>query len=82
MVGLPDFVTYDDANRRFTVTQSSDLSLIGVYSIILRSEISVPDDNTLATSTLITVEEEITININPCHVDDYSLTNAVQEINY
>ena len=42
----------------------------------------MPDDYTKSTETLMFEEELVTVIINPCTVLDYSLTSAVQEINY
>ena len=46
VTGLPAFVTHNEAAKDFTIPQTSDLSLIGVYTVTIRSEISVPDDYT------------------------------------
>ena len=75
-------MTYDLANRRFTVPELTDLSLVGIYTFILRSEISVPDDHTMSRETLMSQEEEITVMVNPCQVTDYSLTSAIASIEY
>ena len=61
---------------------SNDLSLLGEYTVTLRSEITVPDDYSLATSTLLFVEEVITVYVEPCMVSSYIDTTAVTSITY
>ena len=43
---LPAFVTHNEGTSDFTIPQNSDLSLIGSYTVRIRSEISVPTDHT------------------------------------
>ena len=54
--GLPSFVTYDSLNARFIVPETSDLSLVGVYTFIIRSEISMPVDYTMSSETVLSDE--------------------------
>ena len=43
---LPPFAVHNQANADFTVPQTSDLSLIGIYTVTVQGAISVPDDET------------------------------------
>lgn len=54
----------------------------GAYTITIRNEISVPDDATKATSTLIDVEYTFTIFIDPCQVNTYLQSSQVGTITY
>ena len=53
---LPVFATHNEQNSDFTILQNNDLSLIGEYTVTLKSEIQVPDDHTQATFTPFFVE--------------------------
>ena len=69
---LPDFVTHNLSTSDLTISQNSDLSLIGSYPVTIRSEIQVPDDFTMTTFTTMFVEYEFTILIEPCLVTSYT----------
>ena len=81
--GLPSFMIFDEPSARFQVPQTSDLSLIGVYSFVLRSEIQVPNRHPdTATFTTQFVEETVNVIINPCEVSSYTASPAITEISY
>ena len=47
LTGLPAFVTHNaQTSDDFTLPQNDDLSLIGSYTVTIRSEIQVPTDHT------------------------------------
>ena len=56
ILDLPAFVTHNDASSDFTVLKSSDDSLVGEYTVTVRSEVQVPDDYTKSTFTPVTGE--------------------------
>ena len=51
--GLPSFVSHNSSSADFTLSEISDLSLIGEYTVTIRSEICVPDDYTNASCTVL-----------------------------
>ena len=46
VTNLPSFATHNSGSADFTLSEISDLSLIGEYVVTIRSEICVPDDYT------------------------------------
>ena len=82
LVNLPDFVMHNESTSDFTISQNSDLSLIGSYPVTIRSEIQVPDDFTMTTFTTMFVEYEFLIHIEPCLVTTYTDTTKVPVIIY
>ena len=79
---LPPFVTHDEAASEFTIAKNTDLSIIGSYTVTLRSEISVPTDYTKTSFTKKFVEYDFLILIEPCLVNSYVATTTVTEILY
>ena len=51
VTNLPAFATHNLAAKDFSLSQITDLSLIGEYTVTIRSEIEVPDDYTLSSAT-------------------------------
>ena len=82
VTNLPAFMTHSEANSDFTIPQTTDLSLIGSYTMTLRSEILVPTDYTLTDFTTMFVEYDILVLIEPCLVTTYTDTITVTEIFY
>ena len=82
LTGLPSFVTHNEATSDFTIPQTADLSLIGKYTVTLRSEISIPDDFTMTTYTTLFVEYDFIIRVEPCLVTTYKDTTKVISITY
>ena len=56
ILNLPSFLTHNELSADFTVSALSDLSLIGEYTITVRSEIMVPTDYTKSSFDTILVE--------------------------
>ena len=46
LTDLPVFVTHNLDSSDFTIPQNGDLSLLGEYTVNIKSEICVPDDYT------------------------------------
>ena len=46
LTNLPSFVTHNEASSDFTIPQTGDLSLLGEYTVTIKSAICVPDDHT------------------------------------
>ena len=74
VTGLPTFMVFDEPNARFELPETADLSLIGIYTFVVRSEIEVPEDYTMSTTRIMFVEETVTVTVNPCQVDTYEAT--------
>ena len=75
LTDLPVFVTHNaPASDDFTVPLNSDLSIIGSYTVTIRSEIEVPDDYTKATYTTMFSEHTFVVYIEPCLVGTYEAT--------
>ena len=75
-------MTHDVGTSVFTIDKTSDLSLIGSYTVTIRSEISVPDDYTLTSYTAMFVEYDFVILIEPCLVSSYLDTTKITQIVY
>ena len=72
LTNLPTFVTHNAPTMAdFSVPYSSDLSLIGSYSVTIRSEIKVPNDYTETTFKSMFVEYEFIVFMQPCLVSSY-----------
>ena len=61
----------------FTIAENADLSLIGSYSVTIRSEILVPDDYTKTSYTTMFAEYDFVILIEPCLVTTYEDTTKI-----
>ena len=72
--GLPSFVSHNSSNSDFTLTEISDLSLIGEYVITIKSQICVPDDYTNTSCTVMADEYDFSIFVAGCIVNDYIAT--------
>ena len=74
LTNLPDFVQHNEMDSLFVIPENSDLSLIGSYTVTIRSEIQIPDDYTMTSYTTMFVEYDFVILIEPCLVSDYTST--------
>ena len=81
-MNLPDFVTHNEDSSDFTIPLNRDLSLIGSYTVTIRSEIQIPDNYTKTSHTTMFAEYDIIILIEPCLVDKYEDTTTVYVISY
>ena len=81
-MNLPEFVTHNVGTSDFTIDQNSDLSLIGSYTVTIRSEIYIPDDYTKTSYTTMFVEYDFIIFIEPCLVNTYTDTTTITSIVY
>ena len=61
VTNLPAFMLHNEPVSDFTVTQVTDLALLGEYTVTLRSEICVPDDYTEATCTVMLSEYDFVV---------------------
>ena len=82
ITNLPVFVTHNLGSSDFTIPQTFDLSLIGEYTVTIRSEISIPDDSSMTTYSVMFVEYDFIIRIEPCLVSTYTDTTKVTVIKY
>ena len=82
VTNMPAFMTHDEAASDFTIPQMFDLSLLGSYTMTLRSEIYIPTDYTTTDFTTMFVEYDILILIEPCLITSYTDTTTVSLIIY
>ena len=82
LTNLPGFVTHNGASSDFTVPQNGDLSLIGEYTVNIRSEVQVPDDHTQSTFTSFEVNYDFLVVIDPCVIDAYVASIFAADISY
>lgn len=82
LTDLPAFVSHNDGSSDFTVPQNGDLSLIGEYTVNIKSEIKVPDDYTLSTFRTYEVNYDFLVIIDPCVVDSYTASIVAADITY
>ena len=74
VTNLPDFITHNEDSSDFTLPQTSDLSLIGTYTVTIRSEIQVPEDHTGSSFKTLFAEYDFVITVEPCLITSYSAT--------
>ena len=72
VTNLPVFANHNEATSDFTIPQNNDLSLIGEYTVTLRSEIEVPNDHTKTIFTTMFVEYDFVIQVEECLVTSYT----------
>jgi len=82
LTNLPPFVTHNEGSSDFTIPQTTDLSLLGEYTVSLKSEICVPDDYTKGNCTPFAVEYDFKVIMEPCLVSTYLATKEVGDISY
>jgi hypothetical protein len=63
---LPAFVTHNVGSSDLTIPQTFDLSLVGEYTVTIRSEIYIPDDSSMTTYSILFAEYDFIIRIEPC----------------
>lgn len=71
VTNVPTFATHNLATADFTVNQFTDLSKLGEYLVHIKSQISVPKDYTKTTFTIMNVEYDFPIRVQPCLVTTY-----------
>ena len=69
LTNLPLLVTHNEVSSDFTVPQSADLSFIGEYTVNIKSEIQVPNDQTKSTFTTYEVNYDFLVVIDPCSIN-------------
>ena len=69
LTNLPHFVTHNEVSSDFTVPQSTDVSHIGEYTVNIKSEIQVPNDQTKTTFTTHEVNYDFLVVIDPCSIN-------------
>lgn len=72
---MPVFVIHDEVSRDFTVFETFDHSLVGVYPVTIDSYIDVPDTYEKLTFTRYSVQQTFNIKIEPCILT--GITNTV-----
>ena len=73
---------HNKLTAKFTIAQTFNLALIGMYTLTIRSEINVPNDYTMTTSRVMFVEEIVNVFVQPCNVNTYTAKTTVTSITY
>ena len=79
---LPGFIKHNEASSDFSIPKTTDLGLIGSYTVTIRSEIQIPEDYTGMTFKTMFVEYDFTIFVGPCQFSTYTATMQVSDISY
>lgn len=80
---LPVFATHNGPTTDdFSLPQTTDLSLLGSYTVTVRSEIQVPNNYSKTTFTTWFAEHDFVIYMEPCLVSSYDATTVVTRIVY
>ena len=66
VTGLPNWIIHDENAKDFRVPQTTDSSLVGVYTVTITGAVSVPDDYTKASYTSRTGSQDFNIFVEPC----------------
>ena len=79
MTNLPSFAIHNTDTADFTIPKTTNLDLIGVYLVTIRSTICVPDDYTQSACTIWTVQYtfEVTIIADPCIAATFTIDPAI-----
>ena len=73
---------HDDFNRDFTIFETFDHSLIGVYPVTISVSIEVPDDYTKTTFTTHNREQTFNIYVEPCQITSIVVINPLGDYFY
>ena len=68
---LPSFINHNEASSDFSIPKTTNLDLIGSYTVTIRSEIKIPEDYTGTTFKTMFDEYDFTIFVDPCRVNTY-----------
>lgn len=84
VLDLPFFMNHNAANRRITLPLTNDLSIVGVYSITVRAEVTFFSDFNQIQTTTVFAEQTFTVTILACSVASFdsilSPSNISQQI--
>ena len=72
ILGMPSFVVHNLASSDFTIAKNLDLSLIGSFSVTVKSSISIPGN---PEAIILSDEFTFVILIEPCLVTSYLPTS-------
>lgn len=79
---LPSFATHRSASADFQIPATSDLDLIGVYTVNIKAEICVPDDYTQGSCTPVVVQYDFEILVEPCIITSFDPTPELFDMIY
>lgn len=63
VTNLPAFMSHDVAASEFTIERIDDLSLIGAYTISVKSEIQIPDDPSLSSYSTLSASYDLVVYV-------------------
>ena len=82
VTNLPTLATHNTGSADFTVPSTTDLSLIGVYTVTIRGEIQVPTDYTKTVYDTIFVEYPFELRIEPCLINSFFSSPTAADMFY
>ena len=82
VTNLPAWTLHNVASSDFTIPQNDNLSLVGSYTVTLRSEIKIPNDYTKTTFKTLFVEYAFPIQVGGCVVNTYTAVQVLTLISY
>lgn len=84
VTGLPAFVIHNRESSSFTVPMVTDLSQVGVYTVTVKSAITIPTNITPDASQFETLQDEFTfkIYIEACMVNSFFADPVAADIEY
>lgn len=80
MTNLPAFATHNEASADFTIPQTFDLSLVGIYTVTVRGEIVVPNDE--VSNRVEFSEYTFEIWVEPCPLSDHLASPQLTDMYY
>ena len=78
MTGVPTFVQHDAVGRDFTILETLDISIVGVYPVEITTTIQVPDDYSKSTFTTHTIVQNFDIIVE-CVISSIDLINPLTD---
>lgn len=71
LIDLPFFMNHNLASRTLNLPLTNDLSIVGIYQVTIRAEVTFFDDYTQSTSTTHFIEQTITVTVLACQVTSF-----------
>lgn len=82
VLDLPSFVTHLAASRNFQLDATSDVGLLGDYTVTVNAEVEYFIDETETVTDVLLASQSFTITVQPCQIFDYSPSIQATQITY
>ena len=82
MTGVPAFVQHDATSRDFTILETYDHSLVGIYPVEITTTIQVPNDYTKLSFTTHTIVQNFDIIVEPCQITSIDIITPLPDQYY